>query len=241
MAADAELDAQDVLWDLERLERARGLTAWMFGQFEDDVAGRVLEVGAGIGTFSRLLLERPVSEVVLMEPHPACVETLRRKFGVRSDVTVTDEALPDSPLLAAARGTLDFVLCQNVLEHIEDDAAAMAAIADGLKPGGRLGLLVPAHPALFGSLDRAYGHFRRYTRSRLRTVVEGSGLEIEEIYSFNALGIPGWWVQGRLRDPQLSDRALAVYELLLRVWRPVEDRFRPPAGLSLIVRARKRG
>jgi SAM-dependent methyltransferase len=236
---NAEPDSHAVLWDLEKLREARGLTNWMFEQFEPSVGGRVLEIGAGIGTFSELLLARPVTEVTLMEPYLPCVEVLRGEFGDRPGVAIVQEALPDSPYLAQARDSLDFILCQNVLEHVEDHAAALDAIAHGLRPGGCLGLLVPAHPRLFGKLDETYGHYRRYTRPMLRDLIERAGLQIDDLYSFNALGIPGWWVQSRRGTAELSSRALSAYELLLHAWKPLEARVRPPWGLSLIVRARK--
>jgi SAM-dependent methyltransferase len=228
-----------VLWDLERLQRARGLTQWMFAQFEPFVRGRILEVGAGIGTFSELLLSCPVSEVVLMEPHGPCVEVLRREFSDRPNVRITDEALPDAPSLAEERDSFDFVLCQNVLEHIEDDVGALEAMARVLCAGGRLGLLVPAHPCLYGKLDEAYDHLRRYTRPVVRSRLEASGFVVDDLYSFNALGIPGWWVQSRRGNAELSPRSLAAYELLLRAWKPLETRWRPPWGLSVIAQALK--
>jgi SAM-dependent methyltransferase len=229
----------EVLWDLEQLKKARGLTNWMFAQFQPFVTGRVLEIGAGIGTFSELLLRQPVSDVVLMEPYPGCVEVLSRSFSGTSGVEVVAESLPDSPTLRQQGASFDFVLCQNVLEHIEDDGAALQAMADSLKPGGRLGLLVPAHPRLFGNLDRAYGHYRRYTKPVLGRLIEKTGMEIDDLYSFNALGIPGWWVQGRRRSAQLSSASLSAYELLLRAWRPLEEQIRLPWGLSLIAQLRK--
>ena len=84
-----------------------------------------------------------------------------------------------------------------MLEHIADDHAAMAAMARTLRPGGRLTALVPAHPRLYGPLDRAFGHYRRYTRERLRDVVEAAGLEVERLYSFNLLGVLGWLAKNR--------------------------------------------
>lgn len=228
-----------VLWDLEQLKGARGLTEWMFEQFESMVGGRVLEIGAGIGTFSELLMRRPLECLLLMEPHQACVDVLERELGGRPGVEVVQEALPDSPRLAAEHGKLDFVLCQNVLEHVEDDASAMRAIAAGLRPGGRLGLLVPAHPRLYGKLDRAYGHHRRYTRTALRRLFDDAGFAVDDLYSFNALGVPGWWVQSRRGGSAgLGSGPLAAYEFLLRAWKPIESRRRPPWGLSLIAHAR---
>ncbi len=242
MAMVTETTTDDVLWDLEHLKEARGLTNWMFEQFEEDVRGRVLEVGAGIGTFSELLLTRPVSHVLLMEPHGPCVKALAETFAGNERVTVLGEALPDAPSLAAETGRIDFILCQNVLEHIEDDTGALRAMAAALKPGGRLGLLVPANPRLYGPLDEAYEHFRRYTKPVVRELVLDAGLELDDLYSFNALGIPGWWVQNR-RGPaaELSSGSLKAYEMLLRAWKPVEKRWRPPVGLSVIARARKPG
>jgi len=232
----------DVLWDLEHLKEARGLTGWMFEQFERDVRGRVLEVGAGIGTFSELLLSKPVDEVLAMEPHRPCVEVLEEEFCGNERVRVLAEALPDAPSLAGESESIDFILCQNVLEHIEDDAASLRAMAATLKPGGRLGLLVPAGPRLYGPLDTAYGHFRRYTKRLVRERVLGAGFELDDLYAFNALGIPGWWAQNRRGTAaELSSGSLRAYEMLLRAWKPIERRWRPPWGLSVIARARKPG
>lgn len=98
-------------------------------------------------------------------------------------------------------------------------------------------LLVPAHPRLYGRLDRRYGHFRRYDRDRLAGLVDAAGLELLELRSFNALGIAGWWAKGRAGQPELDERSLRAYEALVRLWRPLEERMRPPFGLSLVAQA----
>jgi hypothetical protein len=88
-------------------------------------------------------------------------------------------------------------------------------------------------------LDRQYGHFRRYDRQRVRSVVEGAGLRIDDLYSFNLLGIPGWMVKNRLSEPSLDGGSLRAYEALLKLWRPLEDRIRLRWGLSLIAIAQR--
>jgi len=115
----------------------------------------------------------------------------------------------------------------------------MAAMARALRPGGRLMALVPAHPRLYGSLDRAYGHERRYTPDRLRSIVEGAGLAVERLSYFNALGIPGWWARNRTGARGIGTAPLRAYEALLAAWRPIEDRVDLPFGLSLIAHARR--
>ena len=127
-----------------------------------------------------------------------------------------------------------------MLEHIEDDHAAVRAMAAALRPGGRLTLLVPAHPRLYGSLDRAFDHHRRYTRARLREVSRGRPRG-RWLYSFNLLGVAGWVVKNRRGAGRIGPGALRAYEALVALWRPVERRLRPPAGLSLIAHAHKPG
>lgn len=225
------------LWDLEQLAAARGLCDWMFDQVEGAVGPVVAEVGAGIGTFTGRLLQAGAERVLAVEPEPACAAELERRFGSDRRVEVARETLPSSPSLEALTGSCDLVLCQNVLEHIDDDAAAVLAMARALRPGGALIVLVPAHPRLYGPLDRSYGHFRRYDRERLRRLMTGTGLKLDRLYSFNLLGVAGWWAKNRLGDGALSAGSLRAYEALLKLWRPVEDRVELPVGLSLIVRA----
>jgi SAM-dependent methyltransferase len=235
-------DEHNELWDLENLREARRLGDWMFQQFSRFVGGEVAEVGAGIGTFSeRLLADLRVGGLLLIEPEPPCAEVLERTYARNPRVTVTRETLPDSPTLREHARQIDFLLCQNVLEHVEEDLPAVRAMAEALRPGGYLTLVVPAHPRLYGNLDRAYGHYRRYTRERVRMVVADAGLEIEELYSFNLLGVPGWWLNRFRRSPGISRSSLRAYEALLRIWQPIERRRRPPWGLSLVAHARKPG
>jgi len=102
-------------------------------------------------------------------------------------------------------------------------------------------VLVPAHPFLFGRLDERFGHVRRYTRPQVRTLIRDAGAELTSLRSFNVLGVPGWWLAGRTEFLDISAGSLRTYEALLRFWRPIENRLRPPLGLSLVARARKPG
>jgi len=232
-AADA---GEAEFFDLVELSKATRLCDWMFSQFEPLARGRVAEVGAGIGTFSARLLPE-ADELLLIEPAARGADELKRRFASEPRVTISQDTVPGCPPLA--EGGFDLVLSQNVLEHIADDAAAVREMGSAVAPGGSLCLLVPAHPRLYGSLDRAYGHHRRYTRRRLRALVEDAGLAVSALYSFNLLGVAGWLVKRYQREPRLDPRSLRAYEALVRFWRPLEERVRPPAGLSLVVKAVK--
>jgi SAM-dependent methyltransferase len=229
------------LWGLENLRDAQRLGDFMFAQFAPFVTGHVVEIGAGIGTFSERMLALGAERMLLIEPEEACADRLAQAFAHERRVEIARQTVPGSEALAAWNGTADFVLAQNVVEHIDDDAAAIAGMGEALRPGGRLTVLVPAHPRLYGGLDQAFGHHRRYTRERLHGLADAAGLVVDSLYHFNVLGVPGWWAQSRRRAPRISSSALRAYEALLRVWRPIEQRLRLPFGLSLVLHARRPG
>jgi hypothetical protein len=122
------------------------------------------------------------------------------------------------------------------LEHIEDEHGALAnarRILDASR--GRLILLVPAHPALYGPLDEKLGHFRRYTRRALKDALTRAGFRIESMQWLNMLGMPGWWLNARvLRRDRLPSFQMAAYNVLSRVILPIENWIGPPVGLSLV-------
>lgn len=227
------------VWDLQNLARAHRLVDWTVDRVLRDARGSVAEVGAGIGTYSERLLRRDVTELLLIEPDPECSAALRTRFAGDPRVEVAEDELPGSPALDARAGRVDRVVSQNVVEHIDDDAGAIEAMARALRPGGVLTLQVPAHPWLYGELDRRYEHCRRYTREGLTRVLEGAGLEVRELEAFNLLGVLGWLARRRRAGAGIDPRSLRAYEALVRVWRPVEDRLRPPWGLSWVAHARR--
>lgn len=233
------MTADDDLWALRRLAGARRLQEWMFSVLRPSAPGPMLEIGAGIGTFSARLLEAGADPLLLVEPEAACVAELEQRFAGDARVEIAAETLPDSEALRAHAGSFRYALAQNVLEHIEDDATALASVVAALAPGGELAVLVPAHPFLFGRLDRRFGHYRRYTRSRVRALLAGAGVELTGLRSFNGLGVPGWWLAGRTRLLDIDHGSLRAYEALVPLWRPLEEKLRPPFGLSLVARGRR--
>lgn len=206
---------------------------WVADLVKPHLGESVLEVGAGIGSITQHLA--PGREVVAADISDFCIDSLHKRFAGADNVEVVQA---DLRTWDPGR-SFDSIVMINVLEHIEDDVAALTATVDALEPGGELAVLVPAHPYLFGRLDRRFGHYRRYTRPRLRALISDAGAELTSLRSINALGVPGWWLAGRTEKMDITEGSLRVYETLVRLWRPVEDALRPPVGLSLVARARK--
>jgi glycosyltransferase involved in cell wall biosynthesis len=129
---------------------------------------------------------------------------------------------------------IDSVICFNVLEHIEQDETALRNIYDLLEPGGRVLLLVPSHPWVYGSLDQHLGHRRRYRRRELKNRLEAQGFRVIYLKHFNRIGILGWFLNSKiLRRKGLSSFQLRVYNLLVPFFK-LEEFFPLPFGMSLL-------
>src|SRR5205809_802920 len=83
---------------------------------------------------------------------------------------------------------LHAIVCFNVLEHIDDDVSTLRRLRELLAPGGALLLLVPAHPTLFGPIDTAFGHYRRYGKQELRRKLRAAGFEPGVLRHVNPVG-----------------------------------------------------
>ncbi len=216
---------------LERLAHAPRFNRWLFDRIAPWLGSRILEIGAGIGNLSTFLVDR--GDVVLTDTRPDYLARLRQRFAGHPNVGVARLYLPELDGALATR-RFDTIVCLNVLEHVEDDLGGLRVMHTLLAPGGRLVLLVPALPALFGSLDEALGHYRRYTPPQLREKFAATGFAMAHVEYFNLAAIPGWWLAGRvLRRRLIPAASLALYDALVPLFRL--ERFVPArVGQSLI-------
>ena len=224
---------------LRRLGRMDQFNQWLYGKIECWVGQSVLEVGCGLGNFTRFFSNR--KRVVGMDSSEEHLAEFQQRNPDLSHVELhaCDAGDPELSRRWTA-GSFDTVVCLNVLEHVERDMQALRSFYELLGPGGHLCLLVPAFPALFGTLDLNGPHFRRYTRRGLRTLLGAQRFEIVRMKYFNLFGVPGWWFCGKiLRRPILPSGGLGLYEKLMPLFRLVEDWTGPPVGLSIIAVARK--
>lgn len=226
---------------LLRMEGAPNYNAWIGRQLRPYLGKRVLEVGAGIGTITRQI-EDACELLIALEVDPFYVDRLKNQFRGKPHVRpyLSDVALADWEALRAER--IDSVVLSNVLEHIPDDAGAVRRFAQVLQPGGALLILVPALPRLYGSIDEAVGHHRRYTPEALREVLEGAGFTVERLSWMNLLGIPGWFVNGRLLKRRVvPPLQLKLYDQLAPLLAEAESHVKMPIGMSLFAVARLPG
>jgi SAM-dependent methyltransferase len=217
---------------LRRVEVLRRYNKFMWDLMEPFVGRRILEVGSGTGLLTRYLASR--GDLVATDLDAEYVELLGRTFAGNPHVAVRQLDLGRLADADLERGTFDTVICSNVLEHIEDDQQALGAMRELLAPGGRVVLVIPAIKALYGEIDRAIHHFRRYSTEEIAEKLEAAGLAVEHLSYFNMLGVPGWYVNSKVLkrrtvpgiQARINDRLVPLLRL--------ERRFGPPIGMSLI-------
>jgi SAM-dependent methyltransferase len=138
---------------------------------------RVLEFGAGTGFLAELWQ-------LYFEITPDCIEIDPELTSI-----ILKKNLKCFSSIKDLKSKYDVVYTSNVLEHIEDDQAALREIYDIISPNGLIGIYVPAIPFLFSDMDRTVGHFRRYTKLELERKVNGAGFKILSVRYVDSVGV----------------------------------------------------
>lgn len=220
---------------LEIMSAAPRYAAWQVEMLQPYLGRRIMEVGSGIGNISAGLRALDPELLVLTDTDPWYLNRLRQAFAGDQVVQFADLTLPDPTArdrFAPLR--LDSVVALNALEHIEDDLGSLRTMSQMLAPGGRVVLLVPALPALYGTLDTELQHFRRYTKGSLTSVMRAAGLRDVQTMWYNRLGTFGWWFNARVRKaPRVPLGQLRLFDKLVPLLRH-ERHLHLPFGQSLI-------
>jgi 2-polyprenyl-3-methyl-5-hydroxy-6-metoxy-1,4-benzoquinol methylase len=234
-----EPSAGFILEDQARMSEAGNYFAWQSRMVLKELGERVVEVGCGIGNFTRMLLDREI--VIALDVEARCVERLQARYPGRRNLHVFCRDASDAAFGELTRFQPDSFVCLNVLEHIADDRKALAAMAAMLPPEGVIVLLVPAFEALYGPLDHNLGHYRRYTRRSMLRMAESLGLAVKTAHYVNAAGFFGWWANAKIFHRQAQSRQQIVFfdRFVVPVISRIERLIHPPFGQSLFVVLRK--
>ena len=196
--------------------------------------GKLLEVGCGTG--HNLPMLETFGTVDAIEIDEAARGLAEKRLGR----PVHGSRLPELP--GIAEGHYDLIGAFDVIEHIDDDTAAVASLARRLKPGGKLVVTVPAHQWMWSAHDVVNHHQRRYSKARLKALIDGSPLKLEKIGYFNSLLFPlavGARLAGKVAGKDSSDDTLPprpmnwAFEKIFGLERYLVGRLPLPPGLSL--------
>ncbi|NCU05507.1 MAG: class I SAM-dependent methyltransferase, partial [Chitinophagaceae bacterium] len=170
--------------ELEIFEHARNWKNYYASFIKPALGKRVGEIGAGLGGTTTALCDGSQESWLCVEPDAELVKEIDRK--------ITNGTIP--PICKSFTGysfdlkqKFDSLLYIDVIEHIEDDKAELERAAAMLHNNGTLIIIVPAHQTLYSPFDKLIGHFRRYSRKRLRSAVPAS-MKIEKAYYLDSAG-----------------------------------------------------
>lgn len=234
--APVTLDAagDSVSHSLAILAKVYHYNHWVFDCIRPHIGQKVVEVGAGIGNITQFLLN--VEKLVCLEPFEPYFQYLKRRMAAHLNVTLCPHRIEDVPNADLPEGGFDTTVCLNVLEHIADDAAALGRMRQLVSPGGKVIIFVPALPVLYGEMDRAMGHIRRYTRPALARLFRQAGLRPTHSRYVNVVGALGWLWNGRvLRRGRIPESATVAFDRMVPILSALERLIPPLAGQSLLM------
>ena len=141
--------------ELENFDKAHIWRKYIYYIIKRYINGNILEVGAGIGSFTKLY-EDQHQNITLSESDKDFCDLLNDKFKNKNNIKVTNQFIKE------INQKFETIIYLNVLEHIEDDIAEVKMAYEKLEKNGHLIILVPAHQKIYSKFDKAVGHFRRY-------------------------------------------------------------------------------
>ena len=199
---------------------------------------RILEIGCGTGHNLPMLAE--FGEVEAIEIDPAAATIASERLGR----PVSNAPLPALP--GVPRGRYDLIAVLDVVEHIEDDVAALASMRECLAPGGKILIAVPAHQWMWSAHDVVNHHHRRYSKASLVKAIRAAGLRERKLGYFNSILFPlaaAARIAGRLTGRDDSDDSPpaapvnALFERIFGLERHLVGRVPMPIGVSLLTLA----
>jgi SAM-dependent methyltransferase len=231
--------------ELEAMSEASNYHRWILRIFAPYLGRHLVEVGAGLGSFSELILSHHACETLsLVEPSGEMYQQLQaraRRMPARPRVDVYNANFPQAAPLITATHSPDSIIYVNVLEHIEDDEAELEAMHKALSDHGRVFLFVPALAWLYGAFDERVGHLRRYTKEELEGKLRRAGFQLIVSTYFDLVGIAPWWIKYRLlKSATLEPGGVRFYDrFVVPAASRLESVVQPPIGKNVIVVAEK--
>ena len=122
------------------------------------IKGDIIEIGAGCGSFTKNYYDSKIKSLILTETDQLNITNLQKKFEKNSNIRISDLSIDK------IQSKFDTILYLHVLEHIKEDTNELKNAKNKLNDEGHLVIMVPAHQKIYGNLDKAVGHFRRYEK-----------------------------------------------------------------------------
>lgn len=227
--------------NLEIISKSQNFNRWMYEEIVSGLKGNILEAGSGQGLFSKWVIQDfPRSEITLSEISQSYLKKLKGKFTAKNIMICELNLNNKEDFEKIGYEKFDSIFALNVLEHVKNDEFALEQLYRMLKKDGTLIVLVPCHKFLYNVIDESLGHWRRYTKKELESKLVNRGFKIEKIFSFNTIGMFGWYINGNIcKNPKLSQNATKLFDKIIPIEKFLERLFGKSVGLSIIAFSKK--
>jgi len=224
--------------NMEILSSMDNYYRWISDWMKKYAGKRILDIGCGNGNLTNFFLDRPL--IMGLDYSKSYVETFNQRFKNHNVQSVIIDILDAESVLKLKKYKFDTFISMNTFEHIEDDQQAFDNTYELLENGGCFILVVPAMNFLYSVLDYAGGHYRRYTKSEIHSKLTKSGYKIRELFYMNLPGAVGWYLVHVLTKKQIySPESFNLYNFFVPFFKCIEERIKPPFGLSVFCVAHK--
>jgi len=223
----------EAIQNLDRMAKTVNYNNWIYQLIQPFIGKRILEIGCGIGNMTRFFLD--YQAIVAIDNSPECVEIMKFKFSHQTNLRVIEHDISDEKFGELKEVNFDTIVCINVLEHIEDDIQALRHCYQLLNEQGRIILFVPALKILYGTIDQADSHYRRYTKIELTDKLRKSGFIINKVAYANFFGIFPWVLHSKVLKKSIHPpKQMIFFDNFVPFFTFWERLFSPPIGLSLL-------
>ena len=234
--AETKNDVVYVGKDLEAMAFAANYHRWILAEYRPFLGKHIVEVGAGTGLFSGLLLGEKPTTLSLVEPSEMYAKLVNNISSESVAIKFYNNVFSDVCNDIVADQRPDTIIYINVLEHIEDDRKELRHIFESLAPGGHALIFVPALPILYGAFDKAVGHFRRYVKKELieKSLEARFTIRVKKFFDF--AGIFPWFVKYRIfGSADLESSVVKLYDTYaVPLVKLSEKLISPPLGKNLL-------
>lgn len=228
---------------LESMSMAPAYNKWILKKFSKYLKGEILEIGSGIGNFTKLLIK--YGDVWASDISKEYLSKIKQEIPEVKGVGIVDieqgKYFFNNRQNTSVNKKFDVIVCLNVIEHIKNDQNAFTNLQRLLKPKGVLILIVPSGMNLYGKIDQAIGHYRRYNKSDLQKQLHDAGFKILKSRLLNFIGGLGWFFSGRvLKQTTVKKTNVKIFNVISPVFLLLEKFWEPPIATSVFIIARKR-
>lgn len=225
--------------DLEAMTFATNYHRWIVDEFRPFLGDVIVEVGAGSGNLTCMLLEETdIKQLVAFEPSVNMYPLLQQAVSEHNNANCINAFFGEK--CGNFKEHFDSITYVNVLEHVQDDETELSYMYQALKPGGHILIFVPALSWLYSEVDRQVGHYRRYHAKNLVSLVQAAGFDIVKAKYFDIAGILPWYIAFVLLKQTPTRSNVSIYDrFVVPVMRKVESIVTPPIGKNILLIARK--